>query len=107
MQSKPFTPGPQPASLTPPLLGPLIPPPPSQYGTPAWEAANATIWSPVVAAVAGCAPNANDAPPSTAQKRRRAPRRLILAANVETASPVEGPLRTRSTPITPSSPPRH
>ena len=30
MQSNPLTPAPQPVSTTPPLLGPLMPPPPSQ-----------------------------------------------------------------------------
>ena len=30
MQSYPLTPGPQPASTTPPLVGPWMPPPPSQ-----------------------------------------------------------------------------
>src|SRR5271157_565617 len=85
MQSNPLTPGPHPASLTPPLVGPLIPPPPSQYGTPAWEVAKAAIWSPIVAAAAGCVSTARDAPPAATQ-RRRAPISVVLVTTVETAA---------------------
>src|SRR5271165_2794001 len=65
MQSYPLTPGPHPASTTPPLVGPLMSPPPSQYGTPACEAANAAIWSPWVAAEARLAPADNERPART------------------------------------------